>query len=78
MTNYFNPLAGPQPVDDTWWFARAAENNAFLYGTNGNQLTLSGEPNYANLQPVLPSVVPMPGTPSTIGSGAMLTVPCAV
>ena len=52
VANYFDTNTGPQVVSDAWWTARAAENNAFLYGRDGDQLTLSGEPNYASLQPV--------------------------
>src|SRR5262249_40100012 len=37
---------------------------ALLYGPNGNQLTRPEEPNYRNLQPVLPSVLAMPLSPS--------------
>lgn len=72
VANYYNTNTGPVDVNDAWWTARAAENNAFLYGTNGDLLTLTGEPNYANLQPILPSVLPMPTTPSTLnGNGAV-------
>ena len=76
VANYYNPAVGPQPVTDAWWLARASENNAFLYGTNGDSLTLAGEPNYANLQPILPSMLAMPTTPSSIttnGVTAMLS-----
>lgn len=77
VANYYDPLAGPQAVTDDWWLARAAENNAFLYGTNGNQLTLPGEPGYDHLQPILPSVLPMPTTPSTLNTnGATAMLPC--
>ena len=75
VANFFNPVVGAQPVDDAWWIARAAENNALLYGVDGDQLILPGEPNYANLQPILPSVLAMPTTPSTLttnGAVAML------
>ncbi len=61
-----NLLGQPGPIDDAWWLARQAENNAYLYGSNGDQLVFPGEPNYANSQPVLPSLVPMPTTPSEI------------
>ena len=71
VANYYNPL-NPQAPNDAWWTARAAENNAYLYGLNGNALTQPAEPNYASLQPVLPSVLAMPNTPSTVGAGAML------
>ena len=72
VANYYNTNTGPVDVNDAWWTARAAENNAFLYGTNGDLLTLSGEPNYANLQPILPSVLAMPTTPSTLtGNGVV-------
>lgn len=71
VANYYNPL-NPQAPDDAWWTARAAENNAYLYGLNGNALALPADPNYASLQPLMPSVAPMPNTPSTLGAGAML------
>lgn len=72
VANYYNTNTGPVDVNDAWWTARAAENNAFLYGTNGDLLTLTGEPNYANLQPILPSVLAMPTTPSTLtGNGVV-------
>jgi hypothetical protein len=71
VANLYDPLNVHAP-DDSWWTARAAENNAFLYGVDGDVLTLPGEPDYANLQPILPSVLPMPSTPSTLGPGAML------
>lgn len=78
VANYYDPAGGPQPVTDAWWLARAAENNAFLYGVNGNQLALPDEPDYPNLQPILPSLLPMPTTPSTLtlnGVTAMLPSP---
>ena len=59
-------FAGQSSISDSWWLARQAENNAYLYGTNGDQLIFPGEPNYVNSQPVLPSVVPMPTTPSNV------------
>jgi len=59
-------LSGQSPVNDTWWLAREVENNSYLYGTNGDLLIFPGEPNYANSQPILPSVVAMPTTPSNI------------
>ena len=63
VANYYNSVDGPVPVNDTWWQARQTENNAFLYVPGGNQLTRPGEPNYASLQPVLPSVLAMPTVP---------------
>jgi len=66
VANFYDPNVGAQPVTDAWWTARQAENNALLYGPDGDQLTLPGEPNYANLQPILPSVLAMPTTPSTL------------
>ena len=74
VANFFNPLVGPQPLDDNWWIARAAENNALLYGVDGDQLILPGEPNYANLQPILPSVLPMPSTPSTLTTNGVVAM----
>src|SRR4029077_15956913 len=51
-------------------------NNALLYGPDGDQLTLLGEPNYSNLQPILPSVLSMPTTPSTLTTnGAVAMTP---
>jgi len=66
VANYFDPMAGPQPLTDAWWTARAAENNALLFGPDGDQLILPGEPNFSGLQPILPSVLAMPTTPSNI------------
>lgn len=72
VANYYNPIAGPQPVTDAWWLARAAENNAYLYGTNGSSLVLAAEPNYSVLQPILPSLLAMPTTPSSVtGDGVV-------
>jgi len=76
VANFYDPLAGPQPIDDAWWTARAAGNNALLYGPDGDLLIQPGEPNYANLQPILPSVLTMPTTPSTINThGAVAMTP---
>src|SRR6185436_19409821 len=76
VANYYDSGNGAQAVNDSWWTARASENNAFLYGPNGDQLTLSGEPNYSNLQPILPSVLTMPTTPSTLTTnGAVAMTP---
>lgn len=76
VANFYDPVAGPQPVTDAWWTAREAENNALLYGPDGDQLTLPGEPNYSNLQPILPSVLSMPTTPSTLTTnGAIAMTP---
>jgi hypothetical protein len=71
VANYYNEAAGPQPLDDSWWIARAAENNAFLYGPLGSPFALPEDPGYAGLQPVLPSVEAMPTIPSMSGPGAM-------
>jgi len=71
VTNFYNAAVGPVAVDDTWWTNRMAENNAMLYGFNGNQLALSGDAGYAGLQPILPSTLAMPVTPSTLGAQAM-------
>jgi len=71
VTNFYNAAVGPVAVDDTWWTNRMAENNAMLYGVNGNQLALSGDAGYAGLQPILPSTLAMPVTPSTLGAQAM-------
>src|SRR5262245_52244225 len=38
LRNYYEPTVGPQPVTDAWWTARAAENQALLYGPEGDQL----------------------------------------
>ena len=59
-------LAGQGAVNDAWWQAREAENNAYLYGTNGDQLIFPNEPNYAASQPILPGTVVMPASPSEI------------
>ncbi|MEI6515044.1 MAG: Ig-like domain-containing protein, partial [bacterium] len=71
VTNFYNAAVGPVAVTDTWWTSRMAENNAMLYGVNGNQLALSGDAGYAGLQPILPSTLAMPITPSTLGAQAM-------
>ena len=68
-------LAGQGTVNDAWWQAREAENNAYLYGTNGDQLIFPGEPSYASSQPILPGTVTMPASPSEItnnGVNAMI------
>lgn len=39
LGNYYDAGAGPQPVTDAWWTARAADNQALLYGPEGDQLT---------------------------------------
>jgi len=78
VANFFQASAGPQPVDDAWWTARAAENNALLYGPEGDQLVLPGEPNYSGLQPILPSLLAMPSTPSALTTnGAVAMTPSA-
>ncbi|MEI7731508.1 MAG: DNRLRE domain-containing protein, partial [Verrucomicrobiota bacterium] len=69
QTNFYSGT--PVAVDDAWWAARQAENNAMLFGTNGNQLTIAADAGYAGLQPIMPSVWGMPVTPSTLGSAAM-------
>lgn len=66
LANYYDPVAGPQPVTDAWWAARAAVNQALLYGPEGDQLTQPGEADYASLQAIPPSVQPMPLSPSNI------------
>ena len=76
LGNYYDAIAGPQPVTDAWWTARAAQNQALLYGSEGDQLTQSGEPNFSSLQPILPSVQAMPASPSNITTnGAMAMAP---
>ncbi len=58
---YTGPATAP---DDAWWSARQSANNAFLYGTNGNQLTQPGDPGYGpGTQPILPSTLAMPTVP---------------
>ena len=64
--NAFNPAGGPRPVDDEWWQARVNENNAYLYGTNGNQLVTPEGANVVDFGPVAPSAQPMPSTPSAL------------
>jgi uncharacterized repeat protein (TIGR02543 family) len=59
-------LMGQGPINDSWWLGLQTNNNAYLYGTNGDQLIFPGEPNYASSQPILPSAVAMPTTPSNI------------
>lgn len=71
VANYYSALTGPQVVNDAWWQARQAENNAFLYATNGDQLVLPGEAGYNGLQPILPGALAMPITPSNVGAAAM-------
>ena len=65
VANYFDPR-NPHVPDDAWWVARAAENNSFLYGPEGDVLALPDEPGYAARQPILPSALAMPTTPSTL------------
>src|SRR5882672_4187457 len=74
VANYYDSMAGPQPLTDGWWTARQSENNALLYGPDGDQLTQLGEPDYASLQPILPSVLVMPTTPSTITGGGVVAM----
>jgi autotransporter-associated beta strand protein len=62
VANYYNPAAPAAPTD-AWWAARQSENNALLYVPGGNQLTKPTDPGYAGLQPVMPSVLPMPTVP---------------
>ena len=64
----------PQRVTDAWWEARASENNALLFGVDGDLLTLPGEDNYASLQPLLPSVFPMPTTPSNLTTNGVIAM----
>ena len=74
VANFYDPEAGPKPVDDTWWLDRAAVNNALLYGPEGGLLTLPGEPNYSALAPILPSVLPMPTTPSSLTTNGAIAM----
>jgi hypothetical protein len=62
-------LMGRGALNDSWWLALQASNNAYLYGTNGDQLIFPGGPNYANSQPILPSVAPLPTLPSETTNG---------
>ncbi|NBV85243.1 MAG: hypothetical protein EBS01_03015, partial [Verrucomicrobia bacterium] len=58
-------------VNDQMWTDFANSNNAYLYGTNGNQLIQPGETqgaaSYSGLQPILPTAggAAMPTTPGT-------------
>ena len=63
VANYYDPANPVTAPDDAWWTARQSENNAFLYGSNGNQLSRLGDPGFGSLQPILPSVLPMPTIP---------------
>ena len=63
VANYYNPVNGAVTPDDAWWTARQNENNALLYGTNGNQLARFGDPGYGGLQPIAPSTLAMPSIP---------------
>src|SRR2546421_686826 len=38
LGNYYDAIAGPQPVTDAWWTARAADNQALFYGPEGAHL----------------------------------------
>ena len=68
LGNYYDTRVGPQLVTDAWWIARASENEALLYGPNGDQLTQAGEPNYSQVQPILPSALAMPASPSILNT----------
>lgn len=74
VANFYDPFAGPQPLTDAWWQARAAENNALLFGVDGDLLALPGEENYASLQPILPSVISMPTTPSNLTTNGVIAM----
>ena len=74
VANYFDAAVGPQPVTDAWWVARAAENNAMLFGVDGDLLVLPGEDGYAVLQPILPSVISMPTTPSNLTTNGVIAM----
>lgn len=68
VANYYDPAASTHPApDDTWWLARERENNALLYGINGNQLTRPGDSGYAGLQPILSGIEAMPMVPGKAG-----------
>lgn len=71
LGNYRAPAAAPQPPSDLWWVERAAHNEALLYGPEGDQLTQPTEPGYSSLQPILPSSLAMPASPSRLGSHPM-------
>ena len=64
--NAFEASTGPKPVSDDWWQERVTENNAYLYGTNGNQLIPGTSPGAVGFGPIAPSAQPMPTTPSGI------------
>ena len=67
VANYYNPAA-PSAPNDAFWLARAAENNAYLFGPSGNVLSQPGDPGYgAATQPILPSTLAMPTVPGTAG-----------
>lgn len=53
----------PTAPTDSFWTTLQSNNNAFLYVTGGNQLTTPADAGYTGLQPILPSVQPMPTVP---------------
>ncbi len=69
LTNFYDSAKGPVPVNDDWWRARVEENNAYLYGADGNQLALPTDPGAAAAGPLIPSGAAMPTTPSTLSEG---------
>lgn len=74
VANYYNPLAGPQAPTDAWWLARAAENNAYLYGPAGSALSLPTDPDNSGVQPILPSALAMPSTPSAVAGDGVIAM----
>ncbi|HTI68527.1 MAG TPA: ParB/Srx family N-terminal domain-containing protein [Candidatus Limnocylindria bacterium] len=72
VTNSYDPTAGPKPPDDAWWNARRDENNAYFYGTNGNQLAVPAPGESSFLAPVAPSAQAMPTTPSAISVAGLI------
>ena len=70
--NAFDEAAGPLAVTDDWWKERVQENNAYLYGTNGNQLVLATNPALVGFGPIAPSAQPMPTTPSSVAAPGLV------
>jgi len=60
-------------ANGTMWSDFSNANDAYLYGTSGNVLSVPGDAGYEGLQPILPSTTnPMPTTPSRSQSVATL------
>jgi autotransporter-associated beta strand protein len=61
-TTVANP-SSQSSVGDQMWSDFLQVNNAYLYGTSGNQLAQPSDSGYGGLQPIMPSTAVMPSTP---------------